>query len=104
MPLGILQDGNWEQHTTQIDPGDVLVLYSDGITEAQDASGTLYGEERLLAVVQANLGSRAHALQDAIMKDIDQFVGGKLYAQFDDMTLAVIVRDSDQGRSSHNAV
>jgi sigma-B regulation protein RsbU (phosphoserine phosphatase) len=97
MPLGIIQDGSWEQHTVQLDPGDVLVLYSDGITEAQDASGTLYGEERLLASVQANLGSGAQDIQDAIIRDVDQFAGGKRHAQFDDMTLVVIARDALQG-------
>lgn len=50
MPLGVLQDDEFERnpHLLEVDPGDRLYLYTDGIPEAQNAEGELYGEERLL--------------------------------------------------------
>jgi len=91
MPLGILEDVNWEQRTVQLDSGDMLLLYSDGITEAQDAQKQFFGEERLLEVAQANWGHSAQDVQDALMAHVHQFMGDA--PQFDDITLAVIVRE-----------
>jgi hypothetical protein len=55
--LGIIDDWTWEQRTVRIAPGDTLVLYSDGITEAQNAQMSLFGEERLHEVIEARLDS-----------------------------------------------
>jgi serine phosphatase RsbU (regulator of sigma subunit) len=91
-PLGLrmFKDIAWEQNTVQLGPGDVLVLYSDGITEAEDAQEDFFEEERLLNVVQANLGRSADGIHDAIMKEVRDFVGTA--PQSDDMTLMVLVR------------
>ncbi len=51
--LGILEDMTWEQRTVQLVPGDMLVLYTDGVTDAEDRKGTFFGPERLLEVVRA---------------------------------------------------
>jgi sigma-B regulation protein RsbU (phosphoserine phosphatase) len=91
LPLGVLDEGSWRQNAIQFAPGDVLVLYTDGITEAQDARSTLYGEDRLLACVQANLGRPAPALRDAILADVRRFTGDA--PRLDDMTLVVIARE-----------
>jgi sigma-B regulation protein RsbU (phosphoserine phosphatase) len=80
----------WEQNTVQLWPGDVLVLYSDGITEAEDSQADFFDEERLLEVVQANLGRSADGIQDAIIQNVRDFVGPA--PQSDDMTLMVLVR------------
>jgi sigma-B regulation protein RsbU (phosphoserine phosphatase) len=60
-PLGLrmFEDITWEQAVAQIAPGDTLVLYTDGVTEAQDAQEELFEEERLMGVVRANLGRLA---------------------------------------------
>ena len=91
MPLGIIEDATWEQETTQLDSGDVLVLYSDGITEAQNAQEAFFGEGRLLEVLQAKLEHPAQDVQDAVLAEVHGFVGDE--PQFDDMTLTVVVRD-----------
>jgi serine phosphatase RsbU (regulator of sigma subunit) len=91
VPLGIFEDETWEQDAVQIGPGDVLVLYTDGITEAQNAQGASFGEDRLLQAVSANLGRPAQGIQDGVATEIHRFVGD--VPQSDDIVLAVIVRD-----------
>ncbi len=90
IPLGILEDGTWEQGVVQLAPGDVLVLYTDGITDAENEKGTFFGPERLLGSVQANLGRSAQEMQDTLMAEVHEFVGDA--PQFDDIALVVVVR------------
>jgi sigma-B regulation protein RsbU (phosphoserine phosphatase) len=89
---GITEDVTWEQEIVQLAPGDMLVLYTDGVTEAQNEHRAFFSEERLLACVQTNLGRSAQDIQDAVMASVEEFVGDT--PQFDDVTLAVIVRCS----------
>jgi sigma-B regulation protein RsbU (phosphoserine phosphatase) len=67
-----------------------LVLYSDGITEAQDAREEFFEEERLLELGQENLGRSAQEVQDRILAEVDRFVGDA--PQVDDITLMVLAR------------
>jgi sigma-B regulation protein RsbU (phosphoserine phosphatase) len=92
VPLGIFEDETWEQGVVQLAPGDVLVLYTDGITEAQNEQEAFFGEDRLLESVRASLGHPAQDIQDAIITDIHKFMDDA--PQFDDIALAVVVRDS----------
>jgi serine phosphatase RsbU (regulator of sigma subunit) len=94
--LGIFEDRTWEQGTLQLDPADVLVLYTDGITEAYAGLPWLFGEERLVRSVQTTLREAGpqppppHEIQDAILADVERFVGGA--PQSDDITLTILVR------------
>jgi sigma-B regulation protein RsbU (phosphoserine phosphatase) len=90
MALGVLETETWERATVQLGPGDVLVLYSDGVTDAQDELGASFGYERLKARVQASLGLSASEIRDALFAEIDEFVGKT--AQSDDITLLVLTR------------
>jgi sigma-B regulation protein RsbU (phosphoserine phosphatase) len=92
MPLGIAKGTTWEQEVVQLTPGDMLVLYTDGITEAQDGRETFFGKERLLEVVRANLGRPAQDVQDTLLAEVHEFVGDA--PRFDDIALMVLVRDS----------
>jgi sigma-B regulation protein RsbU (phosphoserine phosphatase) len=94
MPLGILEDASWESRSVDLGPGDVLVLYTDGITEAENADSASFGEEGLVASVRATLGEPALAIRDAILAELRRFVGTA--AQFDDIALAVVVRDAGE--------
>jgi sigma-B regulation protein RsbU (phosphoserine phosphatase) len=91
-PLGLrmFKDMTWERRTAQLAPGDLLVLYSDGITEAQDGQEEFFEEERLLELGQANLGRSAQEVQDTILAEVDRFVGDA--PQVDDITLMVLAR------------
>ena len=90
VPLGILDGGTWQQGTAHIAPGDVLLLYTDGITEAQNAQEDFFDEERLREVVRANLGRSARDIQDSVIAQVGAFVGDA--PQSDDITLMVVVR------------
>ena len=92
MPLGLFQDADWEQRVVQLAHGDMLILYSDGLTEAQDAQEEFFGKERLLQVARANLGRSAQDVQDALMTRVLEFIGDA--PQSDDITLTVVVWDS----------
>jgi serine phosphatase RsbU (regulator of sigma subunit) len=94
MPLGIAGGVTWEQDIVQLASGDMLVLYTDGVTEAQDGKETFFGTERLLEVVRTSLGRPAQDVQDALLAAVHEFVGDA--PQFDDIALMVVVRDSTE--------
>ena len=68
-----------------MEPGDVLYLYTDGVTEATDGENRLYGEERLKTVLDRNQECCPAQLLPAVKEDIDEFVGQA--PQFDDITM-----------------
>jgi sigma-B regulation protein RsbU (phosphoserine phosphatase) len=96
-PLGIFKDRTWGHETVQLGPGDALVLYSDGITEAYYEPRLLFGEERLKKSVRATLHTTGphrpavQEIQDGILADVHRFVGGA--PQSDDIALVILVRD-----------
>jgi serine phosphatase RsbU (regulator of sigma subunit) len=96
MALGVLKDATWECKVVQLGPGDVLLLYTDGVVDAQDQQERFFGKERLLEIAQASLDSgesrmrSAQGIKDVLMAGVHQFVGGA--PQFDDSTLMVVVR------------
>jgi serine phosphatase RsbU (regulator of sigma subunit) len=71
--------------------GDALVLLSDGITEAQSASGRQYGQQRLVAQLTASFSETAADLGRRIIGDVDHFVG--THPQSDDRCLLCIKRN-----------
>ena len=96
LPLGILEDTAWEAGTVRLAPGEALVLYTDGVTEAQTLDGVLFGQDRLLDAIGACCGSReateakAQELQEAVLAAVHEFVGNS--PRFDDLTLMVVSR------------
>jgi phosphoserine phosphatase RsbU/P len=90
MPLGVSDDGLWPSQLVQLQAGDVLVMYTDGVTDAESAEGEFYDLQRLAAIVQTSRGSTAQGLKDAILDDVRRFTRGA--AQSDDMALMVLVR------------
>ncbi len=90
-PLGMVDDiREWiAEATMTLASGDGVVLYTDGITEAQNAAGDMYGLERLCAVITAHWrDASAEAIKEAIVEDVRAFVGGALV--YDDVTLVVL--------------
>jgi serine phosphatase RsbU (regulator of sigma subunit) len=90
IPLGIVHDTIWTAETALLGPNDLLVLYTDGITEAQNANGELFEVERLLDAARNSREQTALAVRDAILAAVDRFVGDA--AQFDDLTVMTLVR------------
>ena len=94
MPIGIDEDTLWGKASIQIEPGDVVVFYTDGIPDAQNEEGEFFQEERLLEVTRSNANcSSAHELQTMIIESVQSFMGEA--AQFDDITLIVLARDAN---------
>lgn len=75
----------YRAQTLQLQPGDVLYLYTDGVTEAMDAKETLFGTQRLQDTLNRVIGSDPEVLCDAVLKQVDRFVGDA--PQFDDITM-----------------
>jgi len=88
--LAALEGISWETRTAHIAPGETLVLYTDGLTEAQNADGKFFEETRLIQAVQANLGRPAVDIQNAVLAAVHKFVGDA--QQFDDIALMVVSR------------
>ncbi len=91
IPIGIAEDTTWGNETIVIEPGDALILYTDGIPEAENIHGEFFGEETLVQIAKASLGKSAGDLQANILDAIHHFVGDA--PQHDDITLMVLVRD-----------
>ncbi len=94
MPIGIDEDAAWTQAKIQIEPGDVLVLYTDGIPDAQNREGRFFKERRLIEVAQSKLGYGAQEMQTAILNAVQDFASAA--PQFDDITLLILRRELDQ--------
>jgi tetratricopeptide (TPR) repeat protein len=91
MPLGIIKEASWEQGNITFNPGDVLLAYTDGVTENQNPKEEFYEEARLVAVAKSHLGHSAKALLEALDLDIREF--SDTAPQFDDITLLVVKRN-----------
>jgi serine phosphatase RsbU (regulator of sigma subunit) len=91
MPIGIDEDATWTEASIQIEPGDILILYTDGIPDAQNPDGDQFNERRIIDIVHERLDSSAQEIQAALLNAVQQFSDGA--AQFDDITLLVIKRD-----------
>jgi len=89
LPLGVERDVNYPHHTLSLAPGDALVLYTDGITEAMNAKDDLYGFERLLNLLGSDLGDIPQ-LGRRVLDDVKRFVGTR--AQSDDLCLVCFGR------------
>lgn len=88
MPLGFSERETYQQVSFSLAEGDVLVFYSDGLTEARNASGELFGVEGLMEVVQRQHRLEPARLIDAIRETVVTFVGSKTCA--DDLTCVVV--------------
>src|SRR6266508_3996611 len=90
LPLGIVPGQTYETNALILAPGELLVGFSDGITEAMNQSGEPYGDRRLTQALQAHAGQPAQTLVRTITQRVDEFVAGA--PQADDMTMLVIKR------------
>ncbi len=87
-PLGMFYDARYHQHFILFEPGQTMVIYTDGITEATNESGEEYGTDRLAKIVHAGLDLPAKKMIDHIRKDVADFTGRKFLD--DDGTLFIV--------------
>ena len=90
--LGIIEDFAYGGDSVQLDPGDLLVIFSDGITEAIDEKETMLDEENLEVIIRENMSNSSVEIVDNIIKSVENHAGSM--AQMDDMTLVVLRRNS----------
>jgi sigma-B regulation protein RsbU (phosphoserine phosphatase) len=88
--LGILASAPYSEMHAQLGHGDMLVLYSDGVTEANNAAYEQFDEERFIEVLQANRTKPAAQIVQAVIQAVAQFAAGA--PQADDITLVVAKR------------
>jgi sigma-B regulation protein RsbU (phosphoserine phosphatase) len=86
--LGVLEDAPYEHGETTLKSGDLLIMYTDGVTEAHNETEALFEEERLIRAVRENLGLSAKDLAHKIVKEVQAFQG--LQPQSDDITLVIV--------------
>lgn len=92
LPIGVIDDFEFEQATLTLEPGESLTIFTDGFSEAMNSAKDLYGIERLLDQV----GQPADSVEELgkhVLDDVRKFVDG--YAQSDDMCLCVFGRDAE---------
>ena len=89
--LGVIPGAKYPTHTLQLLPGDRLVLYTDGVTEAFNPAHEAYGVERLIDTVRMHGGDSPAALIERICESVATFAGSA--AQSDDITLTVVRRN-----------
>jgi adenylate cyclase len=86
--LGLFDTASYESGAFRLDKGDILVVYSDGLTDAQDPREEMFGEERLLKIIRQAAPSGSHALERRFLNDIAEFTQGT--PQTDDITFVVV--------------
>jgi sigma-B regulation protein RsbU (phosphoserine phosphatase) len=90
--LGAFADMEFEQRRIEVAPGDVLVFFTDGVTEAMDQAGRMFEDEQLQATVMAHRDASAEQLAQAIVDAVKAFTGDT--PQSDDLTLFVVKRQA----------
>ena len=90
IPIGVLADAAYQVGTAQLESGDWLVIFTDGVVEAMNATGEEYDEPRLVRVVDRGSGSAPAELLRSLLAELDAFVGNT--PQHDDMTCLLLKR------------
>jgi len=90
MAIGVMENTHWGQKKVQFTPGDLLVLYTDGITEAQNARGRFFGDQRLLQMLRSRHGRPADEIQKDLLAEVHSFTSGSYL--HDDIALMIIAR------------
>jgi len=93
--LGMFEFATYEALPLQLGNGDILVVYSDGVTEAQNAAGLMFGAERFLETIRRDAPAGSEAVERGLLLAIEQFTGGT--EQNDDITF--VIAEKYQGRT-----
>jgi serine phosphatase RsbU (regulator of sigma subunit) len=86
--LGMFDQASYRPHPLHLGKGDILLIYSDGLTDAQGQREEMFGEERLLKIVRQEAPSGSHALEKQLLDTIENFTRG--IPQTDDITFVIV--------------
>jgi sigma-B regulation protein RsbU (phosphoserine phosphatase) len=87
-PLGMFPEADYEEFSVATQPGDAFVFISDGITDAENAQGEMYGTDRLAEILTGHRHSNAVEIAESIFADVARFQAGQ--PRFDDETILVL--------------
>ncbi len=87
-PVGMFDDSTYDELRLVLSPGDIVVLYSDGVTDTQNSGAQFYGWQRLSAAASSQAGLSSAEIADQLLTNVDEFSGGR--HPFDDRTLVVL--------------
>jgi serine phosphatase RsbU (regulator of sigma subunit)/DNA-binding NarL/FixJ family response regulator len=93
MALGVMEDASWQQKIVKFSPGDVLLLYTDGVTEAENPYGNFYGEQSILEILRSRRDQTAQVIQNALLEDVRKFTGKA--PKTDDIAIMVVARKKE---------
>ena len=88
--LGMFDDVGYTARTVQLDAGDILLVYSDGLTDAENQREEMFGEERLLELMRQASPAGSHVLEYKLLRAIEEFTEGT--PQTDDVTFVIVER------------
>ena len=91
--LGGFPDSEYEEEKVSIKRNDLIVIFSDGISEAMNENEEEYGEERLKELISNHIEESPDKIIESILSDVSMFVDKA--SQWDDMTLMIIKRDAE---------
>ena len=94
MPLGLMPDTRYEEKEIELDAAEGVLFYSDGLVEAHDPKGEMFGFPRLGELVaEHGQGEEGRALRDVLMEELYSFTGEE-WEQEDDITLVTLQRST----------
>ena len=89
--LGVFPDAMYERGLVELNPGDVIAFYTDGVTEATNEAGDMFSEERLVEALHQHRGAHAREIHDMVLDRVREFQCGR--PPDDDITLILVKRD-----------
>jgi len=98
IPLGVLDDFTYEEHLVDLQPGDMIVVCSDGIAEAFNENGEMFSDARIGQLLADEGSNSSKQMLDHIIQGVKSFVGNT--PQSDDMTIVVIKREEKKGEAA----
>ena len=96
LPLGLFDDADYDEFTFKASPGDLFVFFSDGILDARNQGGDLFGRKRVEEIVTKGCTLTADVLVDSIFESVAQYAAG--VEAFDDQTIVAIRVKGSQGK------
>ena len=88
LPCGIMEDASYEDACIKLEPDDVMIFYTDGITESMNSDEALFEEKNLIDVVSKNLNLDSNSLISCLCDEVTKFIGDA--PQFDDITIMAV--------------
>src|SRR5205823_2519874 len=92
--LGLFEHASFEEEALTLEPGDFIVAFSDGVSEALNQAGEEFSDERLLGCVTANRAGTPQQVLDSLLKDVRAFCGDA--PQSDDVTIVLVRYERQQ--------